>query len=67
MCVPNLGVMCTRIHVQVEVSVNTRPGNKSKTTSSPVFVLQFIDEVKHEMYRARLTGFLNFLLLARLS
>ena len=37
--VPNLGVLCTRMNVQVEVTVNTRPVNKSKTTSSPVSVL----------------------------
>ena len=38
-CVPTPGVLRTRMNVQVEVTVNTRPVNKSKATSSPVSVL----------------------------
>ena len=47
--------MCVRVQprsivypdefVQVEVTVNTRPGNKSKTTFSLMSVLYFIDAV----------------------
>ena len=47
--VPTPGVLRTQMHVQVEVTVNTRPGNKSKTTSSPVSALLFIDGIMNRM------------------
>ena len=36
---PILGVLCTRMNVEVEVTVNTRPGNKSKMTSGICVVI----------------------------
>ena len=43
-CAPTPGVFRTQMNVQVKVTVNTSPVNKSQTTSSPVSVLQFIDD-----------------------